>query len=68
MGGFNVSSKLELDNLYAIVDMNGFQQTGSTNDILTNNNLVEKISSFGWNLSSIDGHSYGNLSSIRKEF
>ena len=53
-----LAPKLELDNLCAIVDMNGFQQTGSTNDILTNNNLVEKMSSFGWNLSSIDGHSY----------
>lgn len=56
-----LAPKLKLDNLCAIIDMNGFQQTGSTNDILTNNNLVEKISSFGWNLSSIDGHSYNEI-------
>ena len=64
-----LAPKLELDNLCAIVDMNGFQQTGSTNDILTNNNLVEKMSSFGWNLSSIDGHSYVEIyQALEKNF
>ena len=64
-----LAPKLELDNLYAIIDMNGFQQTGSTNDILINNNLVEKVSSFGWNLSSIDGHSYTDIyQALEKNF
>ena len=39
------------------------------NDTLTNNNLVEKISSFGWNLSSIDGHSYVEIyEALEKNF
>lgn len=52
------ASHYKLDNLIAIVDNNGFQQTGSTNFILKNNNLFEKFKSFGWDTIEIDGHNF----------
>ena len=49
-------AKYKLNNLVAIVDKNGFQQTGSTNDIMDMGSLEEKWKSFGWDTISIDGH------------
>ena len=37
----------KLDNLTVIVDKNNFQQTGSTNEIMKNENLQKKFESFG---------------------
>jgi transketolase len=44
------------NNLTAIVDFNGLQATSSTKEIFPIENLVEKWSSFGWNVIEIDGH------------
>lgn len=43
-------------NLTAIVDFNGLQATSTTKEIFPIENLVEKWSSFGWNVIEIDGH------------
>jgi transketolase len=51
-----------LNNLTVIVDKNGYQQTGSSNDILQNSNLSEKFNSFGWATLEVNGHSHGELS------
>ena len=50
-----------LDNLFAIIDRNNFQQTGTSDEIMSLKNLKEKWSSFGWNVLEIDGH---NISEI----
>lgn len=47
---------LKLQNLITIIDNNNFQQTGSLDEILSNKNLSEKWSSFGWDVFEIDGH------------
>lgn len=47
---------LKLNNLVTIIDNNNFQQTGSLDEILSNKNLAEKWSSFGWAVFEIDGH------------
>ncbi len=60
--------KYKLNNLVAIIDKNGFQQTGTTIDIMEMNNLEEKWKSFGWNTISIDGHNINDLlKSLNKE-
>lgn len=46
----------KLDNLFAIIDRNNFQQTGSSEEIMSLKNLREKWSSFGWNVIEVDGH------------
>jgi len=46
----------DLSNLYAIIDKNNFQQTGSSKEIMNTENLIEKWSSFGWDAEEVDGH------------
>lgn len=48
--------KFKLNNIFVVVDKNNFQQTGSTNEIMPNNNLDRKWYEFGWDVKSIDGH------------
>ena len=57
----------KLNNLYAIIDKNNFQQTGSNKDIMDNPNLKEKWSSFGWNTKEVDGHNINELLSFFEE-
>lgn len=45
-----------LDNLVAIVDLNGQQAMGNTNDIINNDHMIERWQNFGWNCCEIDGH------------
>ena len=51
----------ELDNLYAIIDKNNFQQTGSNKEIMNTESLKDKWSSFGWHTSELNGHSIEEL-------
>jgi transketolase len=48
-----------LDNLTVILDRNRFQQTGAVEDIQPLDPLEDKISAFGWEVRSIDGHDLG---------
>jgi transketolase len=50
------ASNFKLDNLFAIIDKNNFQQTGSNQDIMNTDNLIDKWSSFGWEVENLDGH------------
>ena len=56
---------LKLNNLVVILDKNNFQQTGSTENIMKSDNFKEKWSSFGWNVSEVNGH---NLQELMKFF
>ena len=53
----------KLKNITIIVDKNNFQQTGKTEEIITNSNLKEKFKSFGINTKEIDGHSLKEINS-----
>lgn len=48
--------KFRLSNLTAILDRNGVQLDGKTDDIMPMGNVVEKVRSFGWNVIEINGH------------
>jgi len=52
-----IASQLKLSNLTLIIDANGIQSFGETNEILNLEPLVDKLSSFGWSCHDIDGHS-----------
>lgn len=45
-----------LDNLFAVVDRNGLQISGSTEDVMALENFHEKWAAFGWDVTEIDGH------------
>jgi len=50
------AAKYQLDNLVAIVDHNGYQQTGSTQEVLDLAPIPPKFAAFGWDTQEIDGH------------
>jgi transketolase len=47
--------KFKLDNLVALVDQNGYQQTAATAEVLDLRPLVPRWESFGWFAQEIDG-------------
>jgi transketolase len=47
--------KFKLDNLVAVVDQNGYQQTGPTAEVLDLRPLVPRWESFGWFAQEVDG-------------
>ena len=59
------AANFNLKNLYAIIDNNNFQQTGSNKEIMNTSELKEKWSSFGWDTVELDGH---DLSQIYEYF
>lgn len=62
-----LSSKLNLNNLIAIVDYNKFQATGKSNEILNIKPLNRKWQSFGWDVIECNGNSHKSItSSIKK--
>ena len=50
------AAKYQLSNLTAIVDLNGYQQTGATKDVLDMTSVAEKFAAFGWHIQEIDGN------------
>jgi transketolase len=48
--------KFGLDRIVAIVDINGFQQTGPTTEVMDLKPLPPRWQGFGWNVIEIDGH------------
>lgn len=50
-----------LDNLTAVVDRNGLQQTGRTEERIRLDPLAEKWRAFNWDVQEIDGHDMGAI-------
>jgi transketolase len=50
------AKKYQLDNLVAIVDQNGYQQTGPTAEVLDLRPLAPRWEAFGWAAQEINGH------------
>lgn len=57
----------KLDNLVAIVDLNGLQIDGKVNDVKCVCPVDEKFRSFGWNVISVDGHNFEELTTAFSE-
>lgn len=53
-----------LDNLIGIVDLNGLQIDGKTDEVMNIASLEEKYSSFGWEVFNVDGHDIRELISV----
>ena len=48
------ASANKIDNLIAVIDLNGQQIDGSTSDVLDIGNLNDKLCSFGWEVIEIE--------------
>ncbi|MGC8580976.1 MAG: transketolase [Thermoplasmata archaeon] len=55
------ASHFKLGNLVAILDRNGIQIDGFTEDIMRLEPLVDKWKSFGWRVYTIDGNNMGQV-------
>lgn len=50
------ASKFSLDNLTVLIDRNGLQISGATEDVMPLESLEEKYLAFGWQVLRCDGH------------
>ncbi len=55
------AAKYKLSNLCALVDVNGLQIDGATEDVMPTQPLEQKFASFNWNVISVDGHNFASL-------
>ncbi len=55
--GFMAAHQYKLDNLCAIVDRNRLQISGNTEDVMGEDDLGDRLRSFGWNVVEADGNS-----------
>ncbi len=55
------SAKLKLDNLCLIIDRNGMQIGGKTEEITQLDPLKDKYEAFGWRVLEINGHDLGQI-------
>jgi len=46
----------KLDNLFAIIDRNGLQISGNTEDVMALEDFAAKWSAFGWEVTEVDGN------------
>ena len=58
---FMSAAKYGLDNLCAIIDVNGLQIDGKTADVMPSEPLDQKMEAFGWHVISVDGHDFTAL-------
>jgi transketolase len=50
-----------LDNLVAIVDLNGLQIDGPTREVMNLGDVPEKFAAFGWTVITCDGHALADV-------
>ncbi len=60
------ASMYELDNLIAVIDVNGLQACGETQRT-TNQNLRDKYTMSGWETVTADGHSFEDMKRVLKK-
>lgn len=58
---FLSAAHYKLDNLYAILDNNKQQITGSNQEVMNTDFLRDKLEAFGWSVKEVDGHHLGEL-------
>ena len=60
--GFMAAASYGLSNLTAIIDVNGFQLSGSTEEVMKPGSFVKKLEAFDWKVREVDGHDVAALS------
>jgi len=55
------AAKWKLDNLCALIDVNGLQIDGRTADVMPTDSLEEKFKAFNWNVLTVNGHEISEL-------
>ena len=58
---FMLAAHKKLDNLIVIIDRNKLQIDGNTEDVMSLDNLYDKLKSFNWDVIQINGHDYNQI-------
>lgn len=58
---FLAAAHYKLDNLYAILDYNQQQITGSNREVMNTDSIPRKLNAFGWAVKEVDGHDHADL-------
>ncbi len=61
------AAHFKLDNLCAVLDMNGLQIDGDVTVVMNPFPLDEKFAAFGWHVIKVDGHDYDQLQNAYAE-
>ena len=61
------ASHYKLDNLVAILDLNGLQIDGSITEVMNPTPHDEKFLAFGWNVITIDAHNFEEIEAAFKQ-
>ncbi|MCI8466546.1 MAG: transketolase [Lachnospiraceae bacterium] len=56
-----LAAQQKLNNMVLVVDLNGLQADGNTEEIITWNNMKNQMESFGWTAVQVDGHDFKEL-------
>lgn len=59
--GFMAAGHYGLSNLCAVIDRNHLQISGTTEEVMTHENLYSQIESFGWKVIEVNGNSVSEL-------
>jgi transketolase len=62
------ASHYKLNNLCAIIDDNGLQIDGLTENVMNIEPIVDKYKAFGWNVIEIDGHNLDEICVAYSQF
>lgn len=63
--GIMAAGHYQLDNLCAVVDRNHLQISGTTEEVMTHENLPAQVESFGWHVIEVEGN---NVEKLHKAF
>ena len=55
------ASHYKLDNLVAVIDLNGLQIDGAITDVMNPTPQDEKLRAFGWHVISINAHDFNEI-------
>ncbi|HEX9709320.1 MAG TPA: transketolase [Candidatus Thermoplasmatota archaeon] len=59
--GAMAAAHYKLSNLTAVLDRNGIQMDGETEEVMAHGDLAAKWRAFGWHVIEVDGHRYAEI-------
>lgn len=59
--GFMSGGHFKLGNLCAVIDLNGLQISGTTEDVMNHTRIKEQVEAFGWNVIEAEGNDIAAL-------
>lgn len=65
--GVMTAAKYHLDNYVAIIDRNGLQIDGPTEEIMPMKDIGEKFRAFHWEVMEMDGHNFEDITTTLKK-